>query len=43
VPDFKPDFTDAKYGQFGRRDWYSFHVFSHAKQADKTMTYDSKY
>jgi hypothetical protein len=43
VPDFKPDFTDGKYGQFGRRDWYSFHVFSHAKQADKSMTYDSEY
>ncbi|KAF7366206.1 NDC10-II domain-containing protein [Mycena venus] len=41
VPDFKPDFTDVKYGQFGRRDWYSFHVFSHAKQVDKPMTYDN--
>jgi hypothetical protein len=43
VPDFAPDFTDLSYGQYGRRNWYKFHVFSHAKRADKGMTYDSEF
>jgi hypothetical protein len=43
IPDFKPDFTDPKYGKFGRRNWYEFHVFSHAKDASKPMTCDSEW
>lgn len=42
-PDFKPDFSNPSYGQFGRRDWYKLHVFSHARKADKSMTYDSEF
>ncbi|KAJ7178272.1 hypothetical protein C8R46DRAFT_1188289 [Mycena filopes] len=28
VPDFAPDFKDKDYGEYGRRDWYTYHVFS---------------
>jgi hypothetical protein len=28
VPDFAPNFEDNTYGEFGRRDWYTYHVFS---------------
>ncbi|KAJ7720340.1 hypothetical protein B0H16DRAFT_1793545 [Mycena metata] len=28
VPDFAPNFQDTGYGEFGRRDWYTYHVFS---------------
>lgn len=28
VPDFSPDFSDSGYGEYGRRDWYTYHVFS---------------
>ncbi|KAJ6499781.1 hypothetical protein DFH09DRAFT_1289918 [Mycena vulgaris] len=28
VPDFSPNFSDTTYGEYGRRDWYTYHVFS---------------
>jgi hypothetical protein len=28
VPDFAPNFSDIEYGEYGRRDWYNYHVFS---------------
>ncbi|KAK6987922.1 hypothetical protein R3P38DRAFT_3227051 [Favolaschia claudopus] len=28
VPDFSPDFSDKSFGEHGRRDWYTYHVFS---------------
>ncbi|KAJ7826689.1 hypothetical protein B0H14DRAFT_3467517 [Mycena olivaceomarginata] len=41
VPNFAPDFSDRSYGQYGRRQWYQFHVFCPAKQPEKSMTYDN--
>lgn len=28
APDFAPDFSDTTCGEYGRRDWYTYHVFS---------------
>lgn len=41
APNFVPDFTDPKSGEYGRRDWYSFHVF-YAKEPKDEMSYSSK-
>ncbi|TFY83866.1 hypothetical protein EWM64_g142 [Hericium alpestre] len=41
-PDFAPDFTDKNFGQFGRRDWYSCHLF-YGTEVNKAMSYDNHY
>lgn len=41
VPDFTPDLSDRKFGEYGRRDWYQNHVF-YASSITKEMAYDSK-
>ncbi|TFY79269.1 hypothetical protein EWM64_g4743 [Hericium alpestre] len=41
-PDFVPDFTDKNFGQFGRRDWYSCHLF-YGTKVNKAMSYDNHY
>lgn len=40
VPDFSPDFLDDKFGEWGRREWYQYHVFS-TKDLKSEMTYES--
>jgi len=40
VPDFKPDFSDTEFVEYGRRDWYGFYAFS-TKQATSPITYES--
>ncbi|TFY74110.1 hypothetical protein EWM64_g9902, partial [Hericium alpestre] len=41
-PDFAPDFMDKNFGQFGRRDWYSCHLF-YGTKVNKGMSYDNHY
>ncbi|TFY77579.1 hypothetical protein EWM64_g6432, partial [Hericium alpestre] len=40
VPDFVPDFTDTAFGEFGRRDWYVYHLF-YGKDISRRMTYEN--
>ncbi|TFY74024.1 hypothetical protein EWM64_g9990 [Hericium alpestre] len=40
MPDFTPDFNDKEFGEFGRRDWYSYHLF-YGKDISKGMTYEN--
>lgn len=39
-PSFVPDFSDPGYGEFGRREWYSWHVFF-TKDPTNGMSYES--
>ncbi len=39
VPDFIPDFS---VGEYGKREWYQFHVFNSGSQLEE-MSYDSKF
>lgn len=40
VPDFEPDFSTPGFGEYGRRDWYGYHVFW-TKSLSEEMSYDS--
>jgi hypothetical protein len=40
-PDFAPDFSDASYGQYGRRDWWSHYLFP-GRSDKEEMSYQSK-
>lgn len=40
-PDFAPDFSDERFGEYGRRDWHSYRIFW-ASDITKEMSYDSK-
>ena len=42
LPPLVPNFTDTTYGEFGRREWYAYHVFS-TKHPAMPMSYDSKH
>jgi hypothetical protein len=39
VPEFEPDFTDKKFGEYGHRAWYDNYVFWGTK-VNKQMSYD---
>lgn len=38
--DFKPDFSDKNYGEYGRRDWYRWFVFT-TTGITSPMSYES--
>ncbi|GLB45911.1 hypothetical protein LshimejAT787_3700140 [Lyophyllum shimeji] len=40
APDFMPDFTANGYGEYGRRAWYEYHVFS-TTTPESQMSYDA--
>ena len=42
VPDFKPDFSHADYGEYGRRAWYDIAVFPSSKSLTTQMSYESE-
>lgn len=42
VPNFAPDFTDAKYGDYGKREWYGIHLFPAGPNHLDEMGYDSR-
>jgi hypothetical protein len=42
VPNFAPDFDDDSCGEFGRRQWYDYHMFW-AQSIESEMCYDSVY
>lgn len=43
VPEFIPDFSDPKFGEFGRRDWYKHLLFFSSKGSPTVpMKYKSK-
>ncbi|KAJ7048605.1 hypothetical protein C8F01DRAFT_1266940 [Mycena amicta] len=41
IPGFALDFTDPGYGDYGRWDWYTLHVFSISKDCTKEMSYSA--
>lgn len=41
LPEFAPDFSSPKYGEFGHRPWYEVHLFW-GEQPTKEMSYDSE-
>jgi hypothetical protein len=44
VPNFVPDFSDPKFGEFGRRDWYKICLFfSSTGLPTDPMQYKSEY
>lgn len=43
VPNFVPDFSDPKFGKYGRRDWYNHLLFfSSTGSPDVMMKYKSE-
>jgi hypothetical protein len=42
VPEFAPNFSDTKYGEYGRRDWYTYHVFFSSGIGTSVMSYQGK-
>ena len=43
VPNFVPDFSDPKFGEYGRRDWYNHLLFfSSTGSPDVMMKYKSE-
>jgi hypothetical protein len=41
APSFVPDFSDPDYGDYGKREWYRFHLFHAGKDPMTAMGYDS--
>ncbi|KAK7024129.1 hypothetical protein R3P38DRAFT_3270510 [Favolaschia claudopus] len=39
VPNFDVDFSDLKYGDFGKREWYELFTFSSSKDCKQEMSY----
>nr|GAT42467.1 predicted protein [Mycena chlorophos] len=39
VPGFIPDFDDARYGDYGHREWYDLYTFSTSKDCKTEMSY----
>jgi hypothetical protein len=41
APNFAPDYSDLEYGDWGKREWYGFHLFHPGKDPMTEMGYDS--
>ena len=42
VPNFEPNFTVPRFGEYGQREWYEYHVF-HTVSVKSGMTYESEH